>query len=130
MKQLFSFVFVILISLSTVQAQTDSLSQSTPEGVAQIIFNAAKTGKFEQLRLICHQGLDTDGDSKQICTVADADKKSQASFAAYFSTGKIVGDVLIKGGNAKVVILFGPDGKKSESLIMLKKNEKWYLVSF
>ncbi|MBK8611615.1 MAG: hypothetical protein IPL84_17170 [Chitinophagaceae bacterium] len=128
-KWLCSLIFFAAMQ-ATGYAQHDSLDQSSPTAVAKIIFNAASSGNYEPLKQICDPNIDTDGDSKRVCAIADADKISQENFAAYFSTGKIIGDPLIKDNFAKVDILFGPDGKKPESLMMARKDNKWYLVSF
>ncbi len=51
-------------------------------------------------------------------------------FKEYFSKGKVVGEATIEGDDAKVNILFGPDGTKEETFNMKKKDGKWYLMSF
>ena len=104
--------------------------QSTPQGVAEIIFSAAKSGDFGALKNLCDATLEPDGDSKKICEVPDGDEKLKSSFKDYFSKGKVVGDPSIEGDKAAVKVLFGPDGTKEETFNMAKKDGKWYMVSF
>lgn len=107
-----------------------SNDQSTPTGAANMVFDAAKSGDFSQLKNLCNESLASDGDSRRVCGVADGDEKAKSSFKEYFSTGKVVGDPVIEGDAAKVNITFGPDGTKEETLNMQMKDGKWYLYSF
>ena len=104
--------------------------QSTPQGAAEMIFSAARSGDFSHLPELCNPAVESDGDSKDVCAVATGEQKMKDSFKEYFSKGKVVGDPVIEGDNAKVNIMFGPDGTKSETFNMAKKDGKWYLTSF
>jgi len=95
-----------------------------------MVFEAARSGDYGNLKKLCDASLDHDGDSKRVCEVADADEKQKSSFKEYFSKGKVVGEPVIEGDNARVSILFGPDGTKDETFKMTRKDGKWYLVSF
>ena len=109
---------------------TTAGDQSTPQGVAQMVFGAAQSGDYSKLKDLCDASLDTDGDAKHICDVTTGDDELKNQFKEHFSKGTVVGDPVIEGDNAKVEILFGPDGTKKETLNMTKKDGKWYLVSF
>jgi len=102
-------------------------SQSTPGAVAETIFDAAKSGKYDGLPALID--ADADGDSKRIASVA-TDPATQVEFKKYFEKGKVNGEPLIDGDKASVKILFGPDGDKEETFEMVKKDNKWYLKSF
>jgi PBP1b-binding outer membrane lipoprotein LpoB len=104
--------------------------QSTPKGVAEMVFGAAKSGDYSKLKDLCDASLDTDGDAKHICDVSTGDDELKAQFKEHFSKGTVTGEPVIEGDNAKVDILFGPDGTKKETLNMAKKDGKWYLTSF
>ncbi|MEO6541497.1 MAG: hypothetical protein ABIN74_10915 [Ferruginibacter sp.] len=104
--------------------------QSTPKGVADIVFAAAQSGDYSKLQGLCDASLDTDGDAKHICDVTTGDDALKAQFKEHFSKGTVTGEPVIEGDNAKVDILFGPDGTKKETLNMAKKDGKWYLTSF
>jgi len=104
--------------------------QTTPTGVANMVFDAAKSGDYSKLKGLCDDSLEPDGDSKKVCGVADGDDEYKKMFKDYFTTGKVVGEATIEGDDAKVAILFGPDGTKEETFNMKKKDGKWYLMSF
>jgi hypothetical protein len=100
-------------------------SQDTPEGVANIVFDAAKNKDYSKLNAIC--APNADNDSKHICDMKDEDKDS---FVEYFSKGKVNGTATVEGDKAKVPIMFGPDGTKEETFNEVKIDGKWYLESF
>ncbi len=115
---------------TTTSEVTQGADQSTPKGVAEIIFGAAKSGDYSQLKELCNAAVESDADSKHICDVTSGDDALKAQFKEHFSKGTVTGDPIIEGDNAKIDILFGPDGTKKETLNMTKKDGKWYLVSF
>jgi hypothetical protein len=124
-----SFILAsILISCKGGSGSGDS--QSTPAGVANTVFDAAKSGDYSKLKSLSDASLEPDGDSKKVCEVSDGDQKLKDMFKEYFSKGKVVGEATIEGDDAKVNILFGPDGTKEETFNMKKKDGKWYLMSF
>ncbi len=104
--------------------------QSTPAGVANMVFDAAKSGDYSKLKDLCDASLEPDTDSKKVCEVSTGDDELKKMFKEYFSKGKVVGEAVIEGDDAKVNITFGPDGTKEETFNMKKKNGKWYLMSF
>lgn len=104
--------------------------QSTPKGVANMIFSAAQSGDYSKLKNLCDESLQPDGDSKHICDVTDGDAELKKSFKEYFEKGKVVGEPTIEGDDAKVNITFGKDGTKEETFNMKKKDGKWDMISF
>jgi hypothetical protein len=131
MKEIIYSLFIVASLLISCKGGSGSGdSQSTPAGVANMIFNAAKSGDYSKLKNLCDASLEPDTDSKKVCEVPDGDEKLKTSFKEYFSKGKVVGEATIEGDDAKVNILFGPDGTKEETFNMKKKDGKWYLMSF
>jgi hypothetical protein len=127
---IYSF-FILAFVITACKGQSGSGdAQSTPAGVANMIFDAAKSGDYSKLKGLCDATLEPDGDSKKVCEVSDGDEKLKAMFKEYFSKGKVTGEATIEGDNAKVNIMFGPDGTKEETFIMKKKDGKWFLMSF
>ena len=104
-----------------------TVDQSSPKGLAESIFAAARSGELAVLEGIA--APDADGDSKQVAGVAKADAKKQDEFKTYFATGKVNGEVTIEGARAAVPILFGPDGTKPETFNLVKIDGKWFLRS-
>jgi len=102
--------------------------QSDPADVVKLLFKAAKSGDYSGLSNLCGQG--GDGDMKDICDLENQPAEKQEEFQSYFSKGKVVGDAEIEGNEARVKIKFGPDGNDDETMVLMKKNNKWYLSSF
>jgi len=130
MKKIIFVCFVAAFAFAACNGKSGGADQSTPAGTANIIFDAAKSGDYSKLKGVCDASLEPDGDSKRLCEVADGDDKLKTSFKDYFSKGKVVGEPTIEGDDAKVKIMFGPDGTREETFNMKKKDGKWYLVSF
>ena len=131
MKKIICSLFIVASAFAACKGKSGaSADQSTPTGAANMIFDAAKSGDYSQLKNLCDASLTSDGDSRKVCELADGDEKMKSSFKEYFSTGKVVGEPVITGEEAKVKITFGPDGTKEEELNMQKKDGKWYLYSF
>lgn len=126
---MYVFVFVIAM-LSGCKEKYGGGEQSTPEGAAGMVFDAAKSGNFGSLKHLCDASLDPDNDSKKICEVPTGDDELKSRFKEYFAKGKVVGSATIEGDKAKVNVLIGKDGTKEETFNMAKKDGKWYLVSF
>ena len=123
---------IILLSMATTMIiacgeRAPADAQDSPRAVAEAIFNAAKTGKTNDLAVLID--VDADGDSKMIAQAA-TDKSIQEEFQKYFANGKVAAEPIINGEKATVDILFGPDGTKEETFEMVKKGGKWYLLSF
>jgi hypothetical protein len=119
------FVFAVLMCSNTVIGH--EVDQSTPEKVVEAVFNAAKSGDIDHLKGLCDPKGENDGDTKRICQLTEADA---AEFMEYFKKGKVNGEAQIDGDKASVPILFGPEGKTKETMIVVKRGDKWYLYSF
>lgn len=131
MKAIICSLFIMASIFTACKGKSGSVdTQSTPAGVAHMIFDAAKSGDYSKLKGLCNASLEQETDSKKICEVPEGDEKLKNNFKAYFSKGKVVGEATIEGDDAKVNILFGPDGTTSETFNMKKKDGKWYLMSF
>jgi hypothetical protein len=107
-------------------------TQKTPEAALQMVFDAANGGDLAGLNVLLPPGGGEDGDVRNVCGVSKAPQKDKDEFCAYFKTGKIQGDARIdeKAGTAEVDFLFGPTGKKKETMNLVRKDGLWYLSSF
>lgn len=106
--------------------------QKTPEAALQMVFDAAKSGKLEGLKVLLPPGGGEDGDVRNVCGVSKAPQKDQDEFRQYFEKGAIPGKARIdeEAGTAEVDFLFGPTGKKKETMNLVRKEGLWYLSSF
>ena len=51
-------------------------------------------------------------------------------FPMFWGSGKVDGAAILNGSNALVPILFGPRGDRRDTLELVKRGEKWYLLRF
>ena len=111
------------------QTVAETIDQSKPETVLQAVFDLSKPGGDLKL-LKPLQGRGADGDVKDVCSVGEGPPEAQKEFREYFSTGKITGPARIEGERAQVDFLFGPNGRKKETMNLTRHDGKWYLSSF
>lgn len=117
------FLFVLMVNAAP---QGSGPDQSTPEGTLQMVFDAAATGALDQLVDLCDPEGENDGDTQQICDAAEDPEE----FLEYFSNAQLNGEAEIEGDMARVPFLFGPDGSYEETMVLVKREDKWYLYSF
>lgn len=120
----------ILSSLTFGQpAPGSSVDQSDPAKVVQVVFDAAQTQSFAALAGLCDPQGENDEDTAMICAITPghADKDS---FVTYFAKGKVNGEVTVSGDRAQVPFLFGPDGDQQETMSLIRRDGKWYLLEF
>jgi hypothetical protein len=109
-------------------AAASKIDQSSPKGLADSIFAAARDGDLASLAGIA--SADADGDAKRVAGVGAAEADMQKQFRDHFGKGKVNGDAKVDGDKAEVPILFGPDGTRPETLNMVRVNGVWQLQSF
>ena len=106
-----------------------TLDASSPKALAESIFAIAQSGDLALLAPVADP-VDADGDAKDVAGVGKAPETRQAEFRQHFGPGKVSGEVKTEGDKASVPILFGPDGKRPETLEMVKRGDRWHLQSF
>lgn len=103
--------------------------QNTPENLVNAIFKAANDKNFEVLTNLCDPT--GDGDTRMICSVEYSEQSVQDEFCNFFKDGYISGDVIYEDeNNASVPIMFGVGGNTSENMKVIKRKDKWFLLSF
>lgn len=123
--------FFIACGSNTVSEKTEFvLDQSNPENVVNAIFEAAKTGNLDLLTGLCDPMAENDGDTRRMCAANEANDQEKEEFITYFKDGKIAGEVLIEGDEARVPFLFGPGATENEEMVLINRDGKWYLYSF
>ena len=127
MRKTLLLLFVFMVFLCALTVRGYEIDQSTPEKAVEAVFNAARSGDISNLKSLCDPEGENDGDTRRICELSEADA---AEFFEYFKNGKVNGKAEINGNMAAVPILFGPEGKKEETMNVVKRGDKWYLSSF
>jgi Tfp pilus assembly protein PilF len=104
---------------------------ASPESVVQIIFDAAQSGDWSLLGGLCDPRGENDGDTQMICDLA-TDETNRAEFAEAFAKGKVAGNAQISpdGTQAQVPFVFGADGDRQETMELVNRDGRWYLLGF
>jgi hypothetical protein len=117
----------LLFSIFALMANANSQTQSDPKLVVLELFKAAQTGDYSKLSGLCDPQGQGDGDVKQICNLQNQPTEKKSQFAEQFKKGRVVGDTEIKENFASVKIKFGKNGKKDETVVLVKRGDLWYL---
>lgn len=121
MKFLIPFLFLFAGKCAYSQTQTD------PKLVVLEIFKAAQTGDFTKLSGLCDPQGQSDGDAKLICNMIHETESDQKLFTADFAKGRIVGKTVYKENFASIKIKFGKNGIEEETIVLVKRDELWYI---
>ena len=105
------------------------IDMEDPASVLQAVFDAARTGDFSTLAGLCDPQGQNDDDTALICAIT-ADHPDRDSFVAYFAAGKVAGEAVVQGDRAEVPFLFGPNGDQEETMVLVRRDGKWYLAEF
>jgi len=118
-----------------------SPDQSTPDGVVQGVITAARWGHLSYLHQLCDPQKENDGDTECLCALSpkfetekcpedSGNRLTPAQFAEYFARASVQGEPRVEGDRAEVDFLFGPEGKRGETMELIKRGDKWYLLQF
>ena len=103
--------------------------QNTPEGVINYLFESAKNRNFGKLRHLCDPYGENDADSLGICLVEMQSTEMQNYFIENFQNGRIIGEPKFENETAEIEIAFGPSSSRLEKIRLIKRMDKWYIVS-
>lgn len=118
----------LLLFLLVIINPAHSQIQLDPKWVVLELFKAAQTGDYSKLTGLCDPNGECDGDVKQICNLQNQPETTRVQFAEQFKKGRIVGETEIVENFAKVKIKFGKNGRKDETVVLVKRGEMWYLL--
>ena len=102
---------------------------ANPAAVVQAVFSAAATGDYVNLSGLCDPLGENDGDTALICEITTG-HANENDFIQIFANGRINGDVIINGERAELPFLFGPAGDQQETMILILRDGRWYLLEF
>ena len=115
--------------LSARAGKRGTVDHRNPVKVTRAVFRAARTKNPSLLRGLCDPKGQNDGDTRRLCTVKRG-TKGWRQFLKYFARGRVTGRPTIRGNRAKVSFRFGPRGKRSETMNLVRRGRFWYLYSF
>jgi hypothetical protein len=133
--------FILAMFMLTMGWTYGQIDQSTPQSALEAVFKAAKTGNTDGLASLCDPDGENDGDTECICAFDGAYSRNrcreqfpQKEFKAAFQDAKISGEAMLTHQEgvelAEVPFLFGPGATRKEVMRLVKRGEKWYLLSF
>jgi hypothetical protein len=120
---------LITLFLFLISCQTYSQYHTSPENVVLELFKAAQSQDFSKLAALCDPKGEGDKDVKQICNLMNQAEETRTKFSEEFKKGRIVGKTEFKENFASVKIKFGKDRKVNETVILVKRENFWYLYS-
>ena len=103
--------------------------QKSPESVMKYIFESAKKEDFSNFRNLCDPYEENDRDAKFICYAEMLQKKERQELINMFKNGRIIGEVQIDKNKAIVEFAYGLSSNNLEKMVMIKRNNLWYLSS-
>jgi len=121
----------IIGSVAWSAAEPETGDVASPEDVVQAVFDAAQSGDFAPLADLCDPQGENDDDTKVICSAATDDAHRQVITEAFVKS-RINGETQVSedGDQAQVPFLFGPDGDREETMVLIKRAGRWYLLGF
>jgi len=123
-------VLPLTSGLPTARAgKRDTVDHRSPVKVTRAVFRAARTKNAQLVRRLCDPKGHNDGDTRRLCTVKRG-TRGWKEFLKYFAKGRVTGKAIIRGSRAKVPFRFGPRGKRTETMNLVRRGRFWYLYSF
>lgn len=105
------------------------IDHANPKSVLGGVFYAAETGDDKVLAELCEPGGAGTQSVLRICGLTK-DSPEWSSFRQSFARGRLNGEPRISGDRALLHFVFGPEGKDSETMELIKVDGRWYLHGF
>jgi hypothetical protein len=107
----------------------EEVDHTNPVAVVHAIFQAARTEDFALLSGLCDPMGEHDGDTQLICEMNE-DHPDRETFVELFARAEVSGEPIIDGNEAEVAFIFGVDGEREETMVLVQRDGKWYLFGF
>lgn len=102
---------------------------SSPKRVVDSVFYAARSGQSAHLASLCDPEGTANKHALRICRESNT-SSDWPSFVKHFASGKITGEPRITGDTAMVNFIFGEGGMDSETMELVRRDGKWFLLAF
>lgn len=102
---------------------------SSAKRVVSSVFHAAKTGESQHLATLCDPEGEANRHALRVCSQV-AGGEDWAEFAAQFSHAKLIGEARITEDRAQVNFVFGKSGTERETMELVRREGRWYLLAF
>ena len=100
-----------------------------PKSVIGSVFYAAETGHTGHLAALCDPAGGSDEDTRRICAMHPG-APDWKSFRDSFASARMNGEPRVHGDRARLDFLFGPGGRSSETMELVRRDGRWYLLDF
>jgi hypothetical protein len=127
--------FVLLLAAlagcpkEVVDPDTGAVDFADPKSVTAHVFHAARTGDTSQLPTLCDPRGQNNDDTRRICGLTQTSPE-WPSFVRAFRLAHLNGEPRVSGDQALVDFVYGPDGKASETMELVRRDGRWYLERF
>ena len=103
--------------------------QKSPEGTVKHLFDAAKNKDFSKLRHLKDPYGEYDGNVLELCLIEIEPEDAQSNWISFFENGRLMGEPVINDKNAEIEIAIGRNSDRLERMNLVKRMDKWYLIS-
>lgn len=109
--------------------RTGQVDFGNPKSVTASIFYAADTGETAHLASLCDPQGENDRNTARICALT-LDSADWQPFREAFARARLNGEPRISGDRAALHFVFGPTQKQSETMELIRRDGRWYLLAF
>jgi hypothetical protein len=109
--------------------RSDRVDFTDPKSVTASIFFAAETGRVAALPTLCDPAGENDEDTARICGMTPSSPE-WAAFRAAFARAHLNGEPRVSGDRAALHFVYGPDATESETMELVRRDGRWYLLEF
>ena len=140
--RLLSLIFICFCFSNNSFAQADYHDYEEVIAKFEKMKKAARTGKFKHLKNLCDPLDQNDMATECICSLYKKDKENRCEdvlenreqmeneYMQGFSRIFIERKILIRDGYAQITYLKHPDSQETGKLLMVKRDDVWYLWGF
>ena len=104
--------------------------QSTPEGVVEHVLMAADSADFSKLKFLVDPYGEFDSDVFSFMLIETLPKEGQEEFVKNFENARIMGEPKLDEDSAEMEVAIGPSSNRLEKVQLVKRKDRWYLLSF
>ena len=152
MKNSLILFFLLVVSLSKAQAQTNNvfvIDFKDPKSVVNALFYSAQKKDFQILQCLCDPFGENDGDTRSLCSMSNLFEQTSEyggnettqlainQFTQMFQTGRISGQITFEESDglkyANVPFIFnhpGGESRSNESMKLVNRYGNWYFSNF
>ncbi len=97
--------------------------------VVSAVFFAAQNDESHHLASLCDPKGASNRHVQRICKQS-VEGDDWPAFKRQFQNGKLIGEARVSGDRAMVNFVFGPEGTTPETMELVRRNARWYLLAF